>query len=104
MLDRLRANVRIEEDDPYLALDDVEHLLREHGPHPQILGRVAVLQRKLWKEREKASKEKVLAGGVEINEIPDKSAFQAAMKPVYDKYLEQNPNLKPLVEMIQNTP
>jgi tripartite ATP-independent transporter DctP family solute receptor len=64
----------------------------------------AMLQRKLWKEREKASKEKVLAGGVKINEIPDKSAFQAAMKPVYDKYLEKNPGLKPLVELIQNTP
>ncbi len=64
----------------------------------------AVLQRKLWNEREIASKEKVLKAGVKINEIPDKSAFQAAMKPVYDKYLEQNPTLKPLVELIQNTP
>jgi len=64
----------------------------------------AMLQRQLWKEREKASEAKVLAGGVKFNEIPDKSAFQAAMKPVYDKYLEANPNLKPLVEMIQNTP
>ena len=51
----------------------------------------AVLQRKLWKERAQASMEKVLAGGVKFNEIPDKSAFQAAMKPVYDKYLEKNP-------------
>jgi tripartite ATP-independent transporter DctP family solute receptor len=64
----------------------------------------AMLQRQLWKEIEKASEEKVLAGGVKFNEIPDKSAFQAAMKPVYDKYLEANPTLKPLVEMIQNTP
>ncbi len=64
----------------------------------------AMLQRQLWKEREKASEEKVLAGGVKFNEIADKSAFQAAMKPVYDKYLEANPTLKPLVEMIQNTP
>lgn len=64
----------------------------------------AMLQRKLWKEREKASEEKVLAGGVKFNEIPDKDAFQAAMKPVYDKYLEANPDLKPLVELIQNTP
>ena len=63
-----------------------------------------MLQRQLWKEREKASEEKVLAAGVKFNEIPDKSAFQAAMKPVYDKYLEANPDLKPLVEMIQNTP
>jgi len=64
----------------------------------------AMLQRQLWKEREKAIEEKVLAGGVKFNEIPDKSAFQAAMKPVYDKYLEANPDLKPLVELIQNTP
>ena len=64
----------------------------------------AMLQRQLWKEREIASKEKVEAGGTTVNEIPDKSAFQAAMKPVYDKYLSANPDLKPLVEMIQNTP
>ena len=64
----------------------------------------AMLQRKLWKEREKASEKKVLAGGVKLNQIPDKSAFQAAMKPVYDKYLADNPNLKPLVKLIQDTP
>ena len=57
----------------------------------------AMLQRKLWKEREKASEEKVLAGGVQFNEIPDKSGFQAAMKPVYEKFLKDNPNLKTLV-------
>ncbi len=64
----------------------------------------ALLQRELWKEREKASEEKVMAGGAKFNEIPDKSAFQAAMKPVYDKFLADNPGLKPLVELIQNTP
>ena len=63
-----------------------------------------MLQRKLWKEREIASKKKVEAGGSTVNEIADKSGFQAAMKPVYDKYLADNPNLKSLVEMIQNTP
>lgn len=63
----------------------------------------AVLQRKLWKEREKASEKKVIAGGVKSNEIPDKSAFQAAMKPVYEKYLGDNPKLKPLVDLIQKT-
>jgi len=64
----------------------------------------ALLQRKLWKERSKASEAKVLAGGSVANAIPDKSAFQAAMKPVYDKFLADNPNLKPLVKLIQNTP
>lgn len=63
----------------------------------------AALQRDLWKKREKASMEKVIAGGVKANEIPDKSAFQAAMVPVYDKYLADNPSLKPLVELIQKT-
>jgi TRAP-type C4-dicarboxylate transport system substrate-binding protein len=64
----------------------------------------ALLQRKLWKERSKASEEKVMAGGAVANAIPDKSAFQAAMKPVYEKFLTDNPDLRPLVEMIQNTP
>ncbi|MBW2514018.1 MAG: TRAP transporter substrate-binding protein [Deltaproteobacteria bacterium] len=64
----------------------------------------ALLQRKLWDERAKASEAKVKAGGSVVNTIPDKSAFQAAMKPVYDKFLADNPNLKPLVELIQNTP
>jgi tripartite ATP-independent transporter DctP family solute receptor len=64
----------------------------------------AVLQRKLWKERAKASEDKVMGAGAVINAIPDKSAFQAAMKPVYAKFLADNPGLKPLVEMIQNTP
>ena len=63
----------------------------------------AMLQRKLWKEREKASEKKVMAGGVEFNQIPDKSGFQSAMKPVYEKFLAANPNLKPLVELIQST-
>jgi tripartite ATP-independent transporter DctP family solute receptor len=64
----------------------------------------ALLQRKLWKERAKASEAKVKAGGSVTNTIPDKSAFQAAMKPVYDKFLADNPNLKTLVKLIQNTP
>jgi TRAP-type C4-dicarboxylate transport system substrate-binding protein len=64
----------------------------------------AVLQRQLWKEREKTSEDKVLKSGVKYNDIPDKSAFQAAMKPVYEKFLTDNPNLRPLVELILNTP
>ncbi len=63
----------------------------------------AELQRELWEERAVASREKVMAAGVKFNDIADKSAFQEAMKPVYDTYLEANPDLKPLVELIQNT-
>ncbi len=64
----------------------------------------ATLQRELWEARAKSSREKVMAAGVKFNEIPDKAAFQTAMKPVYDTYLADNPSLKPLVELIQSTP
>lgn len=63
----------------------------------------AGLQRELWEKRAVASREKVMKAGVKFNEIPNKSAFQSAMKPVYDKYLAANPNIVPLVELIQNT-
>ena len=63
----------------------------------------AVLQRELWAKRAESSREKVIKAGVKFNDIPDKAAFQEAMQPVYDKYLSANPDLKPLVELIQNT-
>ena len=63
----------------------------------------AVLQRKLWKDRAAASRKKVMAGGVEFNEIPNKQAFMDAMKPVHAKYLADNPDLVPLVDLIKNT-
>ncbi len=63
----------------------------------------AVLQRQLWAERSEASKEKVIAAGVQFNEIEDKAAFQAAMEPVYAGYLADNPDLAPLVDLIKNT-
>ena len=84
--------------DVYNALSaDEQKILKEAAQES------AVLQRDLWKKREKASQAKVMAAGVKLNEIPDKSEFQAAMKPVYDKYLSDNPDLKPLVELIQKT-
>jgi tripartite ATP-independent transporter DctP family solute receptor len=64
----------------------------------------AELQRKLWAEREKASRAKVEAAGVKFNDIADKSAFQKAMAPVYDKAVEKNPALKSLIEKIRAQP
>lgn len=63
----------------------------------------AELQRELWEKRAIASREKVMAAGVTFNEIPDKSEFQAAMEPVYAKYLAENPDLVALVDLIKNT-
>ncbi|TYL48950.1 TRAP transporter substrate-binding protein [Marinomonas sp. IMCC 4694] len=63
----------------------------------------SVLQRKLWAERDTESRKKVLAAGVQFNEIKDKSAFQDAMKPVYAKAVKDNPSLKTFIEQIQKT-
>lgn len=60
------------------------------------------LQRKLWQEREAASMEIVKAGGVKVNEIADKSAFQAAMAPVYESFLAENPEMTDLVNLFRN--
>lgn len=63
----------------------------------------ANLQRELWAKRDEASREKVLAAGVKFNQITDKAPFQAAMKPVYDKFIAANPDLEGLVKAIQAT-
>lgn len=62
----------------------------------------AELQRTLWQEREKISMDKVVEGGVKVNTVEDKAAFQAAMAPVYDQFLEANPDLSELVKMMQD--
>ena len=62
------------------------------------------LQRSEWAKRDVASRKTVEDGGVKVNEIPDKSAFQAAMEPVYATYLKANPDLVPLVDLIKSTP
>ena len=43
-------------------------------------------QRKLWYEREQEALKKMVAAGAIVNEVADKAAFQAAVKPVWDKY------------------
>lgn len=63
----------------------------------------AELQRQLWTDREATSRKMVEESGVVTNEIADKGPFQAAMAPVYETYLAANPELRPLVELIQAT-
>ncbi|WP_405402702.1 TRAP transporter substrate-binding protein [Paracoccus sp. Ld10] len=62
----------------------------------------AVEQRELWAEREAESLEKVRASGTEVNVVEDKAAFQAAMEPVYESFLADNPDLADLVSMIRD--
>ncbi len=61
----------------------------------------ALKQRELWQARERKSMETVVAGGTEVNQIADKAPFQAAMASVYDAFLEKNPELSDLVNLIR---
>ena len=47
-------------------------------------------QRKLWYEREEESLKKVKDAGAQINDVADRKPFQAAVKPVWDKYGAQH--------------
>jgi tripartite ATP-independent transporter DctP family solute receptor len=60
------------------------------------------VMRKLWDEREEASRKKVEAGGAKIESAVDKKSFSDAMKPVYDRFAA-TAKLKSLVERIQKT-
>ncbi|TDP75041.1 TRAP transporter substrate-binding protein [Roseateles toxinivorans] len=57
--------------------------------------------RKLWDEREEKSLATVKAAGAQIIDV-DKPSFQAAMKPVYDKFIS-DAKLKDLIKRIQDT-
>jgi len=46
-------------------------------------------QRGLWYEMEKKSMAQMKEAGAQINEVADRTPFQAAVKPVWDKYGEQ---------------
>jgi tripartite ATP-independent transporter DctP family solute receptor len=63
----------------------------------------AKTQRELWAEREAASRAKVEASGVKINEVENKVAFQELMAPVYEGFIAANPDLASVIEAIQTT-
>lgn len=63
----------------------------------------AETQRQLWAEREAASRAKVEAAGVKINDVENKAAFQDLMAPVYDGFVEANPDLAAVIDAIKNT-
>jgi tripartite ATP-independent transporter DctP family solute receptor len=50
-------------------------------------------ERKLWYDREKESLKKMADAGSVVNEVADKKPFQAAVKPVWDKYGAQYADL-----------
>jgi tripartite ATP-independent transporter DctP family solute receptor len=60
------------------------------------------LQRELWAERERVSRERVVAGGAEVIEVTDRTPWQRMMEPVYAKYAS-NPRLSALVQAVRET-
>jgi tripartite ATP-independent transporter DctP family solute receptor len=74
-----------------LAKDDQE-LVRKFAKEAQRE------ERALWYETEKKAVAEMREAGVEIIEIPDKKPFQAAVKPVWDKY---GAEISALIERIQ---
>jgi tripartite ATP-independent transporter DctP family solute receptor len=59
------------------------------------------VMRKLWDEKEAASRAVVEKGGAQVVEV-DKKSFQDAMKPVYAKFIT-DPKMKDMVTKIQAT-
>jgi tripartite ATP-independent transporter DctP family solute receptor len=55
-------------------------------------------ERELWKKYEQTAMEKAKAAGCEIVEITDKTPFQNAVKPVWDKY---GPKYQDMINRIQ---
>ena len=55
-------------------------------------------ERELWNKYEQTAMEKAKAAGCEIVEISDKAPFQAAVKPVWDKY---GPKYQDMIKRIQ---
>lgn len=86
-----------------MSLKTWDKLSPEHQDIVMAAGRASAdYQRELWAEREAASLETVKAGGTEVNTVEEKAPFQQAMAPVYDAFLQANPDLTDLVDLIRN--
>ena len=56
-------------------------------------------ERKLWQDYETQAMAKAKAAGIQIIDVADKTAFQAAVKPVWDKY---GPRFADMIKRIQD--
>jgi TRAP-type C4-dicarboxylate transport system substrate-binding protein len=74
-----------------LSADD-QNLIRKFAREAQFE------ERELWKKYEEQAMEKARAAGCQIVEIADKSPFQNAVKPVWDKY---GPKYQDMIKRIQ---
>jgi tripartite ATP-independent transporter DctP family solute receptor len=74
-----------------LSADD-QNLLKKYAREAQ------VEERELWAKYEQQAMEKAKAAGCQIVEIADKTPFQNAVKPVWDKY---GPKYQDMIKRIQ---
>jgi tripartite ATP-independent transporter DctP family solute receptor len=74
-----------------LSADD-QNLLKKFAREAQFE------ERELWSKYEQQAMEKAKAAGSQIVEIPDKTPFQNAVKPVWDKY---GPKYQDMIKRIQ---
>ena len=58
-------------------------------------------QRKLWYESEEESIEEDAEAGHEVNDVAERKPFQAAVKPVWDKYGAQHAALIQRIQDVQ---
>lgn len=63
----------------------------------------ARIQRAAWAERERVSRDRVVAAGVTVIEITDRTPWSSLMEPVYAKYAA-DPRLAALVRQIREMP
>jgi tripartite ATP-independent transporter DctP family solute receptor len=61
----------------------------------------ATFQRQAWAEREKVSRDRVLAAGAQVIEVADRRPWAQLMEPVYQKYTGSNPRLATMVTRIR---
>ena len=70
----------------------------DQGLIKKFAGEAQFEERELWKKYEQTAMDKAKAAGCEIIEIADKTPFQNAVKPVWDKY---GPKYQDMINRIQ---
>jgi tripartite ATP-independent transporter DctP family solute receptor len=72
---------------------------RDQGVMKTLAHEAQLEERKLWQEYEQQAIAKARAAGIEIINVSDKEPFQAAVKPVWDKY---GPRFTEMIKRIQD--
>jgi tripartite ATP-independent transporter DctP family solute receptor len=77
-----------------LSADD-QALIKKFGREAQLE------ERALWKKKEQEAFDKMKAANIEVIEVADKTPFQQAVKPIWDKYGAQYADLIKRIQAVQ---